>query len=464
MHRQSILALALAGIFAATPGCDDSAPTEGPAPGGESPATPETPLGTATLHLDTYEELPDAEYQPGDWAVWRGPHGNGIADANSDVPVSWSETENIVWKTPVPGRGHASPTVVGGKVVLATADEKTLTQSVVVFQKDDGEQVWKADIHKGGFTPPDQMHLKSTHANGTVASDGERLIVAFLNAGRIHATALDLAGNQLWQTDLGRFLPRYGYAPSPTIYKSLMIFAADNWGGGFLVAVHRGSGKIVWRAERPAVSTYSSPIVATVAGRDQLLISGCNHVVSYEPLTGKEIWKTRATSEATCGTIVWDKNHVFASGGFPERQTVCIKADGSGEIVWQNSTSNYEQSLLVHDGAVYLVNDGGIAFCFDAATGQEKWKHRLSGYFSASPILVGNLIYATNEHGETFVFEADPDEFHLTATNRLGDESFATPTISGGRIYHRVADRMSGSRQDFLYCIGHSAGDAKSSN
>ncbi len=393
-------------------------------------------------------ELPAPVAADGDWPWWRGPNFNGVA-ADQTAPVSWSETENVLWKSPAPGRGHSSPTVVGDRIYLATADEQQQTQSVLAFDRNSGDQLWERQVSQGGF--PSAMHHNSTHANGTVACDGERLFIAFLHHDAVWGYALSLDGEPLWELQLGTFNSKFGYAPSPILHGSHVIFAGDNQGGGWIAAVHRESGDMVWRKPRPAVSTYSSPVVANVGGRNQLLISGCHEVSSFDPATGDELWSCPGTTEATCGTMVWDGDLVFASGGYPGSQTICVDAS-TGQEVWSNGQKCYEQSLLSHDGHVYAVTNQG-AYCWEASTGAEKWRGRLEGKFSASPVLAGGHIYASNEGGTCYVIKADPSGFEQVAQNQLGQESFATPTICGGRIYLRVAEHA-GGRQEFLYCIG----------
>jgi outer membrane protein assembly factor BamB len=224
---------------------------------------------------------------------------------------------------------------------------------------------------------------------------------------------------------------------------------------GYLAAFDRAGGEPVWKTERPKFQSYSSPVVAPVGGREQLLISGCDMVAAYDPATGRGLWSVPGPSQATCGTIVWDGESVFASGGYPESQTIGVKAGGeSGESVWSNRQKCYEQSMLAHDGHLYALTDQGIAYCWRAADGKEMWRERLGGPVSVSPVLVGENIITANEKGEFFVFKADPAAFRSVATNRLGDESFASPAVCGNRLYLRVADTKAGVRRESLYCIG----------
>lgn len=395
------------------------------------------------------QDAPDA-----DWRAWRGPTGNGIAAAGQEPPTAWSETKNVVWSVPVPGRGHASPTVVGAIVVLATADDAAQVQSVVAFDRKSGKQVWKTDVHRGGF--PAKIHAKNSHATPTVASDGERLYAVFFNNDAVHVTALGLDGKKVWQQTVGPLRPKeyqHGYGASPALYKSLVLIAVDSEEPGFLIALDGKTGRMKWRTARPAKTSFASPVVARIGARDQLLLSGCNVVAGYDPNTGRPLWSSDATTQATCGTAVWQGDLVFASGGFPKAETACIKADGSGRVVWRNPKKCYEQSLIAHDGHVYAVDDNGIAYCWKATDGTEMWNARVGGKPSASPVLAGGHIYVSTERGTTVVFRADPKEFKEVARNGLGEESLATPSICGGRIYLRVA-KTSGGRQETLACIG----------
>lgn len=385
-----------------------------------------------------------------DWPWWRGPHRNGIAPANQYPPLRWSETENIVWKAPVPGRGHGSPTVVGEKIFLATADEQQEVQSVLCYDRQTGTQLWKTDVHRGGFQAKNK---KASLASATVACDGQRVFINFLNDGAVYTTALSVDGEQLWQTKISDYTLHQGYGSSPAVYDSLVLVSADNKAGGAIAALDRASGKIVWKSDRPKTPNYPSPIILHVAGRDQLLFTGCNLVTSFAPLTGEKNWEIKgATTECVTSTVT-DGRLIFTSGGYPDNHMSAVLADGSGEVVWRNNVRVYVPSMLVRDGYLYAVTDAGVATCWKCETGKEVWQGRLGGTFSSSPVLVGERIYVTNEAGETFVFKASPADFALLAKNQLGEEVFATPTICGGRIYIRVAEQHEDQRQETLYCL-----------
>ena len=390
-----------------------------------------------------------------DWPFWRGPSRSGIAAAIAAPPTKFGENQNVVWKTRIPGRGHSSPIIVGTRIYLTTADDAQQTQSVLAFDKASGKQLWAEEISRGGF--PESIHSKNTHATPTIACDGERLIATFFHHQSVQATALDLEGKQLWQITAGPFNPQryeYGYAPSPVIYRGTVIVAAEYDGDSFLAAFDRASGKEVWRTSRPENISYSTPSIARIAGRDQLFLSGADQVASYDPNAGKLLWSVPGTTAATCGTVVWEGDTVFASGGYPGSETIAIRADGSGDVLWRNNQKCYEQSMLAVDGHLYALTGNGVVFCWRGTDGKEMWSKRLGGPVSASPVFAGGHIYWANEKGQMFVFKPNPNKLELVATNKLGTDSFASPAVSGNQLFLRVAFRTGSGREEFLYCLG----------
>ncbi len=390
----------------------------------------------------------------GDWHAWRGPSGNAVADGPAP-PTSFGPNKNVIWKADVPGRGHSSPIIVGNRVILTTADDRAQVQSVVAFDRATGKQLWKTDVNRGGF--PSKIHKKNTHASPTPASDGKRVFAVFNNHDSVQLTALSLDGEQLWQVKAGAYRPskyQFGYAPSPLLHDGKIIVAAETENDSYLAAFDANSGKRVWLSPRPKSVSYSSPIVAKVAGREQLLITGLGQLAAYDPANGKPLWSVNAIAPATCGTVVWDGDVVFGSGGYPTKETVAVKADGSGKVVWRNSEKCYEQSMLAHKGYLYAFDDRGIARCWRVSDGEEMWSERLRGPVSASFTLAGGHLYTANERGTFYVIKADPEEFDLVEEIEMGDESFASPVIVDGQIFLRVADGRGPGRKETLYCIG----------
>ena len=390
------------------------------------------------------------EVAPADWPWWRGPTLDNVS-RDKAAATRWSRTENVVWRTPVPGRGHSSPILWGDRLFLTTADEAAQTQRVLAFDRKTGKPLWDTVAHTGGF---EKKHEKNSHASATPACDGERVYSAFVNSAALHVTATDLDGKVVWQQKAGPYDSQHGYGSSPVLYRQRVIVVADSMKGSFMAALDRATGKTVWRVDRPVTGrngSYESPLIATLAGKPQLVIEGTRVTTSYDPDTGKVLWTCFGPAEVTGCTPACDGERVFATGGFPEREVLAIRADGSGDVTrshvaWRTKKGvTYVPSPVYHAGRLYIVNDTGVATCFDAKTGREVWSERLGGAFTSSPVLVGDLLYVTNEQGKTFVLKTG-DKYERVAVNDLGEGVLATPAVAGGRIYVRTADA--------LYCIG----------
>ena len=405
----------------------------------------------ATELASTNEDNPPTQTSMAadDWPGWRGPNSDGIANGAA-VPIKWSETENVIWKAGIPGRGHSSPVVIGDRIYLETAAESEETQSVLCLDRTTGSQLWQTTLHKGNLDRA--LHKENTQASSTLACDGKRLYALFLNARQIWASALDLDGKEIWKKEVGGFDSKFGYAASPVLYKSLVLIAADHQQGGFIAALNQNNGEVVWRKKRPAKSSYASPRVISIGGKDQMILAGCGELCSYDPATGEPLWHTRGTAEAGVGTAVVAGDLIFASGGYPEKNTIAV--DASGKKVWEQNVKSYVPSMLAHEGYLYMVPDDGIFRCYDASTGTEKWTKRVGGNFRVSPVLSGGHIYTTDMSGRTVVFKASPDSCEIVAENTLGTECFASPAISSGQLFLRVADASTGSRREWIYCIG----------
>lgn len=387
-----------------------------------------------------------------DWPAWRGPNRNNIAPGNQTPPTAWDEEKNVIWKTEIPGRGHASPVVVGDKILLATAETDDKTQSVVCVDKKSGEQLWKTLVNEGGFKS--KIHRNNSYASQTIACSENRAFVVFQNNDNIQLAALDFDGKLLWSRQLGPYVETrasFGYGTSPCVHNNLCIVLCDCTQGGYLTAYDE-EGKEVWRTARGQTVSYASPVVATIGGKDQVVMSG-SEVRSYDPMTGEELWAVDCPWKSTCGTVVSDGDFVFAGGGFPARVSVAVSA-AEKKVLWQVPVPVYEQSAIIKDGYVYAHADNGAAYCWRASDGKEMWKERVTPRgVSTSPVLVGDLIFMTDERGKTAVVKANPEKFEKVSENQLGGSSFATPAFLDNRIYARVGTKKGASPQ-FLYCIG----------
>lgn len=392
-------------------------------------------------------DLPSIEVSSNDWPWWRGPFGNNHAQGPLP-PLTWSETENVLWKAAVPGRGHATPCLWGDAVLVAAADEAKESQQVLCYDRATGKLRWTCELHQGGFM---HAHAKNSHASATPACDGERVFVAFLADDALWVVAVTMAGEIAWSAQAGPFSSQHGYGSSPVLYQSLVIVSGDNDGSGYLTALHRETGQIVWRTARGDDPSYGSPNLAATAVGDQLLLSGQSTVVSYDPATGKEVWSSPGPAQITANTVAWNEDLVFASGGYPESGILAIRSRDGGEVVWRQGGKVYVPSPLAAGNRLFVVQDNGVARCLDAGSGEEIWSKRLGGSFSASPVLAAGAVFAMNEAGVMHIFKA-ADHYEELGQNDLGgDGGFASPVICAGRLYLRT--------EHFLYCIGQKAAE-----
>ncbi len=392
----------------------------------------------------------DENENTSDWLHWRGPNRNGIA-VNQSPLTNWNET-NVLWKTEIPGRGHSSPTIIGDKIFLTTCESSRKTQSVLCFDRNSGERLWQTDVHEEGLTQ--QVHPNNSRASHTLASDGNHLYCVFVNNAKVMLSKLNLDGEQVWQKELGVYESDFGFGAgaSPIIWNDKLFVTSECSKDSFVMALDL-DGEELWRTDRSPKNSFSTPVIANVAGRDQLLQPGINSIKSYDPANGEELWSVETQWSVSCATMIWNEKMVFASGGFPGRQTLGIDAE-TGKVVWEAPVKCYEQSMLIHDGHIYGLSDAGVCHCWDAATGTEKWKQRMKSKVSASPVFAGGHIYFTTEDGTCFVLKPNPDACEIVAQNNFGDSAFSTPTFVDNKIYARAGTRDDQGLQEFLYCIG----------
>ena len=427
--------LALVGLLLVLPGCS----------GGCSSSVDEISADGKTLEAI---DPPKFDAQD-DWPWWRGPTRDGIAGGKHTYPVEWSETKNVRWKADVPGRGLSSPIVVGNRVFLSTAEESKQVQSVLCYDRKTGDRLWRADVHQGKLGT--RGHLHSTYASATLACDGKLVFAVFRHDETISVTALSVdKGKKVWQTEVGTHDAKHGFGASPVIHKELVIISADSSGSGFIAALTRNKGQIWWRKRRDRGSSYATPVVARLAGKDQLLLSGGRRVESYDPMTGNRLWSVRGVSRSACGTIVWKDDIVFASGGHPETQTIAVRADKSKEIVWKSSTSFYVASMIVVGNRLYgFQHNQSSGFAFDTDSGRIVKRMRMRGSCYGSPVSAGGHIYVPSRNGTVAVLDAESGE--KLGENTLGSELDSSPTPAGGQLFLRVVSGA--SRRESLYCI-----------
>jgi outer membrane protein assembly factor BamB len=383
------------------------------------------------------------------WPQWRGPRLDGTSTEKA-IPTIWSANENVVWKTPLPGSGHASPIVWGDRVFTVAADENSNERLLLCLDRNDGRLLWRSVVITA---PPEKIHRLNSHASSTPATDGERVFTAFLDNDQVVVAAHDFAGKPVWLERPGRFSSMHGFCSSPIVYGDKVIVNCDHDGDGYIVALARADGRELWRIERPnKTRSYCVPIIREAAGRTQMVLSGSKCVASYDPDSGKLLWIVDGPTEQFVASLVFnDRAGVFfLTAGYPEHHILAIRPDGSGNvtetaIAWRTTRgAAYVPSPIAAGEWCLVVSDSGVAHCFAAASGDLAWQERL-GEQHASLVSANGLVYFLNDKGVTHVVRPGP-KYELLARNELGEDTFASPALSDGRIFIR------GERT--LFCIG----------
>ena len=389
----------------------------------------------------------DARPVSGDWPWWRGiDQSNTLAHENA--PVQWSASDNSGWVVQVPGPGRSALCTWGGQLFLPIADTDRESLSMRSLDSGTGQLLWQTELHRDSSI---STSSRRSQASTTPPCDGERVFLACAVNGSLWVSAVDLTGRIAWQREAGPYFSQWGYGSSPAIYKSLVIVASDNQGAGikrlvgssFLAALHRQTGEIVWRIRRPAADGFGTPVVAHVAGRDQLLLAGKHQVCSFDPLTGESLWTCQWSADRVANSVAFDDRHVYASARQPQPELVCIRADGTGDVtrthvVWRGSKPVGEfSSPVVCDGRLYTTTDDGLLTCLEAGTGQPLWKRQLGGTLSSTPVIAGQHLYCGNEEGMLFVVRLS-GRGEIVAGISLGEGIHASPVISHDRLYLRT--------------------------
>ena len=378
------------------------------------------------------------------WPRWRGPSGQGLV-YGSGYPDTWSETENILWKTPVPGTGNSSPIVWEDHIFITTAYEGGQRLSLLAYRRSDGEPLWESFAPVG---PSERPHQKNGHASATPTSDGERIYVSFGARGLM---AFDFNGSLLWSQDVGQIRNYHGTAGSPLIYKDRIIVFQDHSAGSFVAAFDTRTGAQLWRTPRQASVGWGSPIAVHLEGHDEIIVHSQRRVYAYDPDTGAELWWCDGNTFEVIPTPVVGYGMLFCSSG-RAGPTMAIQPGGRGDVteshmVWSSPRgSPFVPSPILYGDQLYLVNDmASIATSLDARTGEDLWQGRLGVArregFSASPVAVDGKVFFTNDNGETFVIRAGP-EFELLHVNEIGERTLASPALAGDRWYVRTARNL----------------------
>ena len=388
--------------------------------------------------------LTGAEARAEDWPEFRGPAGQGHS-AERGLPIEWSESQNVRWKTAVPGLGWSSPVVADGRVWLTTATtEAGGSLRLLAFDVDTGREVVNVQVFRTSDVR--SPNPKNSLASPTPVVEGDRVYVHF---GSYGTAALTTAGDVVWTTRF-TYETQHGNGGSPVLYGDLLILSCDGFDTAFVVALDKRTGEVRWNTPRarPFSQAYSTPLVIRVGGQDQIVSVGAFRTVAYDPESGDEIWRVRYDDGfSNVPRPVYGHGLVYIATGFQVPSVLAVRADGSRDvtgthIAWtlRRGAPLTPSPLLVGD-ELYLVSDLGVATCLEGKTGETHWRRRLGGNYSASPVFADGRIYFQSEDGKTTVL-APGKKFRTLATNRLDGATLASMAVSDGSLFFRSSSHL----------------------
>ncbi|MBM3869994.1 MAG: serine/threonine protein kinase [Verrucomicrobia bacterium] len=396
---------------------------------------------------------------PENWPAWRGPRGDGTS-AEKQVPVKWSGTENVLWKTPL-AIGHASPIVWGDRLFIVEAVANTEGRNLLCLDKQSGKLLWSQTVVK---SPLEKKHRENSHASSTPATDGKLVYVAFLDVQDMVVAAYDFNGKQQWLVRPGVFKSVHGFCTSPILYQGKVIVNGDHDGESYLAALDKATGKTLWKVPRAnKTRSYCAPIIRQLSGRTQMILSGDRSVASYDPDTGKQHWYFKGPTEQYVASLVYNEKAdlLFMTAGFPQHHLLGLRHTGNGhlgdiyhlpeithpQVAWHHTKASmvsYVPSPISEGDYFLVVGDQGHANCLIAKTGESLWSEKI-GRSHASLVSANGLVYFLNDDGVAYIVKPGRT-FELVAKNELGEPTYASPAISDGRLYLRG--------EKHLFCIG----------
>jgi outer membrane protein assembly factor BamB len=375
-----------------------------------------------------------------EWPGWRGPRGDGTS-LETDIPLRWSTTRNVIWRVPIPGKGHSSPIVWQDRIFLTTCLEDEQKRLLLCLSRSSGNILWRREVLR---LPLEQKHDLNSFASSTPVTDGRHIWVTFLDVSQMRVACYDFAGNRIWLHSPGEFHSKHGFCSSPVLYKDLLIINGDQDAEAWIVGLDKETGRERWRADRPnRTRSYCTPLIVDTSGRNELVLSGSKCVASYDPDTGKQNWLIDGPTEQFVSSLVFGDGVLFLTAGFPTYHLMGIRPGGMGDVtrthvLWHDTrAADYVPSPIAFDKYFYFVNDNGIAGCVVAQTGRRLWTERLGKHHSASPVSAGGYLYFTDDAGTTHVLRAGP-RFEQIGKNRLDDECYASPAIAHGQLFIRT--------------------------
>ena len=389
-----------------------------------------------------------------DWPQFRGPAGDGHSDATR-LPLTWSETENVRWKTAIPGEGWSSPVVLGGQVWMTTALEDGRSLRAICVDRETGKVLHDVEVFHIEQPPP--KNTSNSHASPSPVAEPGRVYVSFGTSGSV---CLDTAtAKVIWKNTELTLNHKEGAGSSPILHGGLFILCCDGTDVQYMVALDKNTGRIVWKTQRSAAAVlegkrpdlrkaFCTPQVIRVAGKEQLISVGAFRAYAYEPKTGREIWFCDLPGFSNVPRPVFSHGLVYVGTGFMKPELWAIRTDGTGDVTsthvaWKVSKmASLKPSLLLAGEELYMLHDGsGMLTCLDAKSGEPVWQEKIGGSYSASPVLMEGRIYCFNEKGQASVIKAGRT-FARLATNQLDAGCMASPAVSGRALIVRTKTHL----------------------
>ena len=388
-----------------------------------------------------------------EWPQFRGPTGQGHSDERG-LPLEWSETRNVAWKTPLPGRGWSSPVIGGVRVWLTTsvADARGASLRALAFDVEDGREAVNVEVFR--LSSAGLKNAKNSLASPTPVLDGDRVYVHF---GADGTAALDAATGAIVWAKKFPYASQHGSGGSAALHGNVLIFSGDGHYEAWVIALDARTGDVKWKTERrkPFDQAYTTPLVIPVNGRDQVVSVGAYRAAAYDVETGREVWTVRYEDGfSNVPRPVFAHGLVYITTGFFQPAVLAVRPDGRGDvtgthIAWSSARgAPFTPSPLAVGDELYVINDLGVLSCFDAKTGKLHWQQRIGGNHSASPIFADGRIYFLSEEGVATVI-APGTAFRKLATSELDGATLASMAVAHNSIFIRSLThlyRIAGSR------------------
>jgi len=397
------------------------------------------------------------------WPTWRGPIYTGVAP-NSNPPVSWSETENVKWKTSIPGKGYSTPVIWGNQVFVTTAiatgkidpaDSSLVSYKfdIIAVSRSDGKIIWEQTVAEEAV--PDRIHQGSSHASNSAITDGENLYAYFGSRGLF---CFDFSGKLLWKRDFGQQQKRnnFGEGDSPAIFGDKIVVLWDHEGESAIYCLDKYTGKELWKKDRDEGSSWSTPLILEYDGKVQVITAASNRVRSYDLANGDIIWECSGLTGNVIPSPVFANGTLYVMSGYRGNALLAIRMAGASgnitgtdAIIWSARVNTpYAPSPILLNNRLYILRqNSGVLSCLNAADGAVYYGGEMLdnlGIVYNSPVAAGGRIYVLGGTGLTYVIK-EGSELNILSKNKLDDSFTASPAIAGDEIFLRGLN--------FLYCL-----------